>query len=112
MKLSKTTLVTLILITSIFTLTACQNNTSYINDQTGKAISVTTSDDSYSFKLPAAQSEKTSSVAPESNPDSLAEDSEEMIDSSIPPITIVEPEVQENLPKESLDSKGPKTGEP
>ena len=55
MKLSKSILITLLFLNICITLTACQNDTSYVNDQTGKEISVTTSDDTYTFKLPAAE---------------------------------------------------------
>ena len=96
MKLSKNILIVSILIT-LFTLTACDNTTAYINDQTGKEISVTTSDDTYTFKLPAAESEE--SVTSEPEAESVSEIKE-------PTATVVESDGT------NTDSEGPKTGEP
>ncbi len=94
MKLSKSILITLLFMITSIVLTACQNDTSYVNDQTGKEISVTTSDDTYTFKLPAAEViEVTAPVAEE-----------------IP--TEIEAPVSDNSTEEPLASEGPKTGEP
>ena len=86
-----------------FLLTACQNTTSSVNDQTGKAIQVTSSgSDTYTFKLPAAELEETTPVEiPEEIPEEITEETETIADTT-------EPEFVE----EDADSEGPKTGEP
>ena len=93
MKLSKIFLITLILIASM-TLTACQKDISYVNDQTGKEISVTTSADTYTFKLPAAEVLEVTAPVDEETP------------------VEVEEQVSDNSLGEPLASEGPKTGEP
>lgn len=90
----------LILLLSIFTmtvflLTACGNDTSYISDQTGKTIPVTSSDsDTYTFKLPTAETEETDAPVITAEPE----------------ITVEEPE--EAIEEKPLADEGPKTGEP
>lgn len=98
MKFKKLLLITLTFVLTGFLLTACGNNTSYISDQTGKEIPVTSSDsDTYTFKLPASQVEavETPEVTPSENPEPV----------------IVEP-AEEEIPEEPLATEGPKTGEP
>ena len=95
MKFNKLFLFTFIFVFAGFLLTACQDATSHITDQNGKEISVTTSDDTYTFKLPAVKIEEVDSS-----------ESEE------PVTTILESEITENNAKEPLESEGPKTGEP
>ena len=99
MKLSKSILITLLFMITSIVLTACQNDTSYVNDQTGKEISVTTSDDTYTFKLPAAEVIEVTAPTTE---ESLTTES---------PIEI-ERQVSDNTIEESLATEGPKTGEP
>ena len=94
MKLSKSILITLLFMITSIILTACQNNTSYVNDQTGKEISVTTSNDTYSFKLPAAEVIEITAPVAEETP------------------TEIESQVSDNSTEEPLASEGPKTGEP
>lgn len=98
MKLNKLIPITLILIFTYILLTACGNDTSYISDQTGKTIPVTSSDsDTYTFKLPAVEAEKT----------------ETSVITTEPETTIEEPETpEEAIEKEPLADEGPKTGEP
>lgn len=98
MKFNKLFLLTLTFIMAGFLLTACKNSTSYISDQTGKEIPVTTSDsDTYTFKLPASQVEAVEAVEV-----TVPEDPEPVV---------VEP-VEEEIPEEPLATEGPKTGEP
>lgn len=95
MKLNKLIPIILIIILSCFLLTACGNDTSYISDQTGKTIPVTSSDsDTYTFKLPAVEPEVTE--APVITPEQET--------------TVEEPE--EAIEEEPLADEGPKTGEP
>ena len=98
MKLNKLLIITLTFVFTCFLLTACKNSTSYISDQTGKEIPVTSSDsDTYTFKLPASQVE--------------AVEAPEIIIPEEPEPIVVEP-VEEELPQEPLATEGPKTGEP
>ena len=94
MKFNKLLLCTFITVLTGFLLTACQKNitTSYINDPTGKEISITTSDDTYTFKLPAVETEE----IPSSEPITDADESEAL----------------ENTAEDTRESEGPKTGEP
>lgn len=103
MKFNKLILIALISIFLCFLLTACRNDTSYINDQTGKVIPVTTSDsDTYTFKLPASQIEE--SEPPSSDDVATTEIAEET--------EIADNAVETEISEENTDSKGPKTGEP
>ena len=103
MKFNKILLYTFVCILSGFLLTACGSDTSYINDQTGKVIPVTSSDsDTYTFKLPASQIEE-----PETPPaDDVA--TTEIAEENEIADNVAETEITE----ESTNSKGPKTGEP
>lgn len=106
MNSSKILFMTITLIMTGFLLTACGNNTSYISDQTGKEIPVTSSDsDTYTFKLPAEQKiEETPSV--DIQEETIPEETESTT-------TIVESEsLEEEVPEEPLATEGPKTGEP
>ena len=95
MKLNKLIPIILIIILSCFLLTACGNDTSYISDQTGKTIPVTSSDsDTYTFKLPTAETEETDAPVITAEPE----------------ITVEEPE--EAIEEKPLADEGPKTGEP
>ena len=96
-----------ILIMAGFLLTACKNETSYINDQHGKSIPVTASDSgTYTFKLPAEQMEKIETPSVEISEETILEETE-------PATTTVESEsMKEEVPKEPLATEGPKTGEP
>lgn len=96
MKLSKNILIIFIFLITLSALTACNNTTAYVNDQTGKEITITTSDDTYTFKLPATEAVEVMSFVPESE----AEETQE------PTTTVVESEGT------NTDSNGPKTGEP
>lgn len=102
MKLNKTIRFLSILTISAFLLSACGNNTSYISDQTGKEIPVTSSDsDTYTFKLPASQAEEV-----EIQEETIPEETESTA-------TVVESEaIEEDVAEEPLASEGPKTGEP
>lgn len=87
-----------VFILNILLLTACGNNTSYISDQTGKEIPVTSSDsDTYTFKLPAVETEII-----EAPTVTVPEEAE----------TTTIKESEEPIPEESLVEEGPKTGEP
>ena len=98
MKFKKLLLITLTFVLTGFLLAACGNNTSYISDQTGKEIPVTSSDsDTYTFKLPASQVE-------------AVDTPEVTIPEETKPVA-VEP-VEEDIPEEPLATEGPKTGEP
>ena len=98
MKFNKLLLFILISILSGFLLTACGNATSYISDQTGKTIPVTSSDsDTYTFKLPAIEPEEMEMPAVSKEPET----------------DIEEPELSEEpISEEPLADEGPKTGEP
>ena len=103
MKLHKPISYLFILIMAGFLLTACGNETSYINDQRGKSIPVTASgSNTYTFKLSAEQIEK-----PEITPVEVLEET-----------TPEEPEEPTAEPKEPAAEPeepaavGPKTGEP
>ncbi len=102
MRIINLKLLTFIFVMTGFLLTACGNNTSYITDQTGKEIPVTSTDsDTYTFKLPSDQSvepPKTDYDEPETTTTTISSDSSTASD--------------ENTDKESLASEGPKTGEP
>ena len=93
----------IILTMTVFLLTACGNSTSYINDQRGKAISVTASDsDTYTFKL--------SGVPMEEAPEPVIEVVEETVPEE--PQTPEKPIEAPVIPKEEPAATGPKTGEP
>lgn len=103
MKFNKLLLFTFIYTLAGFLLTACGNTTSYISDQTGKEIPVTSSDsDTYTFKLPASQIEE-----PETSP-ADDEAAAEIAEENEPADNATKTEIAE----ESTDSEGPKTGEP
>lgn len=100
MKINKLLLFTFIFVLSGFLLTACGNDTSYISDQTGKEIPVTSSDsDTYTFKLPAVETEVIEAPSVE-----IPEETE--------PTTVESEPVEEDVPEEPLATEGPKTGEP
>lgn len=103
MKLSKNILFTLLFLLTSVSLTACQKDVSYINDQTGKEISVTTSDETYTFKLPDVESEESFTSTEETEPsiDTLASTS-----------TTEEAETSNSVSENTIVSEGPKTGEP
>lgn len=107
MKYIKLLLFTFIFVTSCFLLAACGNDTSYVNDQRGKPIPVTTSDsNTYTFKLSAGQMEKIETPSVEISEETIPEETE-------PAATAVESEsMKEEVPKEPLATEGPKTGEP
>ena len=90
-----------------FLLTACKNETSYINDQHGKSIPVTASDSgTYTFKLPTEQMGKIETPSVEISEETIPEETE-------PAATAVESEAfEETVAEEPLATKGPKTGEP
>ena len=95
MKLCKFTILLSVFIMSALFLTACGNDTSYVSDQTGKTIPVTSSDsDTYTFKLPTAETEETDAPVITAEPE----------------ITVEEPE--EAIEEKPLADEGPKTGEP
>ena len=85
-----------------FLLTACGNNVSYITDQMGKEISVTTSDtNTITFKLPSDQSIEISET--ESLETESLESESDAVTSDIH---------EENTGNETLSLEAPKTGEP
>lgn len=97
MKFNKLLLFTFIFVFSGLLFTACGKNTSYISDQTGKEIPVTSSDSgTYTFKLPAVETQE----------ETIPEEAE-------PTAPLVESEpMEEYVPEEPLATEGPKTGEP
>ena len=109
MKFKKLLLITLTFVMAGFLLAACGNNTSYISDQTGKEIPVTSSDsDTYTFKLPAEQKIEEIEETPSADirEETIPEETE-------PTTTIVESEAtDEEITEEHLATEGPKTGEP
>ena len=90
-----------------FLLAACGNNTSYISDQRGKSIAVTSSDsDTFTFKLSTEQIEELETPSVEISDETTPEEAE-------PTTTTVESEsLEEEVPEEPLATEGPKTGEP
>ena len=96
-----------ILIMTVFLLAACGNSTSYITDQRGKSIPVTTSDsNTYTFKLSATPVEDIEEPVVEMLEEVLPEEQEPQAETEEPAL---EPEtVSEEKPAEI----GPKTGEP
>ena len=102
-----------------FLLTSCNTKTSYINDQRGKSIPVTTSDsNTFTFKLSTVELEDTEipeEVIPEETTPAVtvpeakeaAFTEEEIVKE--PQDTI---STKEEVAKEPLATVGPKTGEP
>ena len=105
MKISKSIFIIFILMIVVFSLTACKNDIAYINDQTGKEISVTTSDNTYTFQLPSISVQETESSTKMSEPSTTIVESEVST-------TAEESETTEKNPPTFLESEGPKTGEP
>ena len=99
----------LILTMSVFLLTACKNETSYIHDQRGKSISVTSSDsDTYTFKLSGVQIQEES--ATEASEEILSSEPETPLEEPLP--ETIETGTEAAIPMEEPAAIGPKTGEP
>lgn len=111
MKLQKSISLLLLFTMTVFLLTACKTETSYIHDQQGKSIPITNSDsDTYTFKLSAQQIEDLEEPSVEVLEETISEEVETLSE-ELPPEEAqltTEPEI----PSQQPASVGPKTGEP